>query len=58
MKKRLSGIVLATEIAAIVLLHAFRLNHQERNDKASKPGESLQQENITLSHSYSFSRLK
>jgi hypothetical protein len=58
MKKRLSGIILAAEIAGIVMLHAFRLSHQERNDKASKPTESLQQANISLSHSYSFFKLK
>jgi len=57
MKKRLSGIILATEIAAIVMMHMFKLNHQEKTGKLLRP-DATQQANINISHSYSFSNLK
>ena len=54
MKKRLSLIILVTEIAAIVVLHSFKLNHQDKL-RLSKPEDATQQQSISLSHSYSFS---
>ncbi|MBS1666041.1 MAG: hypothetical protein JST58_01550 [Bacteroidetes bacterium] len=54
MKKRLSLIILATEIAAIVIIHSFKLSHQDKL-RLSKPEDASQQQNISLSHSYSYS---
>ncbi len=58
MKKRLSSILLVTEITAIVMLHALKIEHQKRNDYKPRTGESWQQANNTINHSYSFFILK
>jgi hypothetical protein len=61
MKKRLSGLILATEIAAIVMLHLFKISHQEKTDKLPKHDAVLQKTNIgitSISHSVSFSNLR
>ncbi len=56
MKKRMSGIILAAEIAAIMVLHAHKMNHHQRNDGVQKMDEFSQQ--LKISHSYSYSNLK
>ena len=58
MKKKLSGIILATEIAAIVLLHAFKLNHQSKNDRLPRTDVVSRQLNISSNQSYAFSDLR
>jgi hypothetical protein len=58
MKKRLSGIILATEIVAIVALHTLKINHPEKTAKLPKSNAVSQQINISLSHAYSFSNLR
>jgi hypothetical protein len=56
MKRRLSGIILATEIAAIVLLHVFKLNHQPKNDGISKAIVMTQPLRMNTSYTVSVSR--
>ncbi|HLK28973.1 MAG TPA: hypothetical protein VKT28_10335 [Puia sp.] len=56
MKKRLSGMILAAEIAAIMLLHAYKLNHQPKNDGQQKT--DIVSEQMRISSSYSFTSLK
>lgn len=58
MRKRLSGLLLAVEIVAIVMLHALKISHQGKNERLTGTDASLQQPNISLIHSYSLSRLK
>ncbi len=56
MKKKLSSIILAAEIAAIMLLHAYKLNHQPKNGAQQKTDEASEQ--MRISHSYSYTSLK
>jgi len=58
MKKRLSGLVLATEIAAIVMLHSIKISHLEKTDKSPRRNGITQQAHISLGRSYSFSNLR
>ena len=56
MKKRVSGIILAAEITAIMLLHAYKLNHQPKNDGQQKT--DVVSEQMRISHSYSYTSLR
>jgi len=47
MRKGLSGIVLALEVAAIMLMHAYKINHPTRIE--SRPAEFAQQQ---IPHSF------
>jgi hypothetical protein len=58
MRKKLSVIVLAIEITAIVVLHAFRISHDDKNEKLSGPDVFQQKSNTSLVHIYSIAKLK
>jgi len=55
--RKLSGIVLAAEIGAIMLLHAFKLAHQDKNDNQQKV-DVVTSPQIKISHSYSYTSFR
>jgi len=57
MKQKLSGIVLAVEIGAIVLLHTFKLTHQEKNDGQRKI-DVVSSHQIKISNTYSYTSFR
>ena len=58
MRRNFSGIILVTEIAAIMILHAFRLNNHAKNEKPGKTEVVSQQPMVNTGTSYAFSKLR